>query len=307
MGVKLQRFKPGGLGGDEDKMELSPLLLETGGRAGRMAAMRFRIVFIMVSLALAGLFPASSALFGIGRETGSQPGQNTGTAMNYDSIIGFCTEAIQRDPNNAKNYFNRGTIYMLKDEADPAIADFSDAIRLDPQNAKYYYYRGSAHGTKGEKANNPAEYDLAIADFSQAITYDARDAQAYYGRGATYAERYEYEKAIADYGQAIQLDPGNEEAYNNYAWVLATCPKPGLRDGKKAVEYATRACELSQWKECASLDTLAAAYAEAGDFDNAVKWENQCLQAPNLTDAIATDAKTRLALYQSHKPYHESK
>jgi tetratricopeptide (TPR) repeat protein len=75
-------------------------------------------------------------------------------------------------------------------------------------------------------------------------------------RGMGYRVKKEYDKAIEDFSQTIRLDPKNATAYNNLAWLLATCPKDGVRDGKKAIEYATKACELSQWQNAANLGTL---------------------------------------------------
>ncbi len=76
---------------------------------------------------------------------------------------------------------------------------------------------------------------------------------------------------------------------------------------KKAIEYAKRACELTNWENAGNIDTLAAAYAEAGDFDSAVKWETQYLTSLSLSPSDASDGQARLALYQAHKPYHEDK
>ena len=80
-----------------------------------------------------------------------------------------------------------------------------------------------------------------------------------------------------------------------------------FRNGKKAVEYATKACELSKWKRPNSFDPLAAAYAEAGDFKQAIKWETKYLETPNFSEKDTTDGKSRLALYLAHKPYHAEK
>jgi hypothetical protein len=77
-----------------------------------------------------------------------------------------------------------------------------------------------------------------------------------------------------------------------------------FRNGKKAVEYAIKACELSEWKDPNMMDTLGAAYAEAGDFNQAIKWETKYLETPDLSEKETTDGKSRLALYQAHKPYH---
>lgn len=87
---------------------------------------------------------------------------------------------------------------------------------------------------------------------------------------------------------------------------LAVCPDPNVRNGAKAVEYAKRACELSEWKIPVYFDTLASAYAEAGDFGNAVRWENKSL-ASNASYATLERMGLRLSLYEQKMPYHEEK
>ena len=112
---------------------------------------------------------------------------------------------------------------------------------------------------------------------------------------------------IADYEQAIGLNPQYAIAYRNLASLLATCPQAGFRDGKKAVAAATKACELSGWKDPGSVDILAAADAEAGDFADAVKWEIQFSATPGLSASEAEAAQNCLELYQDHKPFHFAK
>ena len=92
------------------------------------------------------------------------------------------------------------------------------------------------------------EYEKAIADFDAAIQKKPGWALAYYNRGYSWSCTGNYEKSIADYNEAIRIDPGLSDAYNGLAWILATCPDPKHRDGKKAVELATKACELTEWK-----------------------------------------------------------
>ena len=86
--------------------------------------------------------------------------------------------------------------------------------------------------------------------------------------------------------------------------IMASCPVAKYRDGKKAVEIATHACELTQWKRSDFLDTLAAAYAEAGDFNAAIKWETKAIET--MTDERTREpSRARLILYEAGKPYHE--
>lgn len=83
--------------------------------------------------------------------------------------------------------------------------------------------------------------------------------------------------AIADYYKTIELEPGQASAYENLASLLATSPDPQFRDAMKAIEYARRACELTNWQDPGRLETLAAAHAESGAFEEAMKWRNKAL------------------------------
>jgi tetratricopeptide (TPR) repeat protein len=170
---------------------------------------------------------------------------------------------------------------------------------MDPKAAPYYIARGEAFGQKNQ-------LDRSIADFNQAITLDPTNASVFADRALAQAKLGAYGNAIADCENAIKLNGALGEAYNNLAWILATCPNSKYRDGKKALAAATEACKLSDWKVATSLDTFAAAAAQAGDFDAAVKWEQIAIAAPGLSASDIADAKKRLALFQAHKTYQET-
>ena len=93
------------------------------------------------------------------------------------------------------------------------------------------------------------------------------------GQGRHWADRGRYSRALASYEEALRLDPENSDALNELAWLLATCPDAGIRDGRRAVELASRACRLDFGISAACVDTLAAAHAEAGDFESAAESE----------------------------------
>jgi tetratricopeptide (TPR) repeat protein len=180
-----------------------------------------------------------------------------------EQAIAFFTDSIRANPGDPYGYMMRAVIWREKKELDIALGDYSEAIRLDPTNAYVYNSRGATWYDK-------KEYDKAIADYGEAIRLDPKLAFAYNNRGNAWRDKKEYDRAIADYNEAIRLDPGFAWTYNSRAWLWATCPDAKYRDGKRAIESATEACKLSEWKGAYDIGTLAAASAEAGDFDAAV-------------------------------------
>jgi tetratricopeptide (TPR) repeat protein len=177
-------------------------------------------------------------------------------------------------PWSVRADINQGLVWRKKGEYDKAIASYDAAIRRDPRVPAAYLNRGIAWQFKGD-------LERAIADYNAAIELDPKSAD-----------------------EAIRLDPTYAKAYANRAWLQATCPDATYRDGKQAAASATRACELTGWKDAAILDTLAAACAEAGEFETAVKWQNRALEGAKDTRSL-TEQRARLALYEAKQPYRE--
>jgi tetratricopeptide (TPR) repeat protein len=125
--------------------------------------------------------------------------------------------------------------------------------------------------------------------------------ETFHDEGFFYSDKGQFEKAISAYNKALEIDPNYAPAYNALAWLYATAKEPRFQNGEKAVELALKACELSGWNEPYYLDTLAAAYARKGDFNNAVKWQEKALASPKLKDDAV--AQLRLDFYRERKPW----
>ena len=212
----------------------------------------------------------------------------------YDEAISDFTKALEINPKFAGAHHNRGLTYGRKGQYDEAISDFTKALEINPKFAEAHYYRGFTYFKKGQ-------YDEAISDFNKAIDIDPKDAVAYAFRGDAYQEKARYKEAMSDYSKAIEIDSKHVLAYNSLAWVLSTAKEPLIRNGKKARELAIKACELSSWKNSAFLDTLAAAYAREGDFENAVKWEEKAMESAE--PAQRAGRKERLKCYEQRRPW----
>jgi len=208
--------------------------------------------------------------------------------------IDYFGQAIRIDPKFVLAYYNRGLTLQLLGDEQRAIRDYSEAIRLEPHFADAYASRGIAY-------ENLKQFDQAIKDYSEAIRLAPKVATNYANRASSYGKLGRHPQAIRDYEEAVRLDPRDKETLDAYAWLLATAANPSVRDGKRAVQLAREACELTQWKDANHIDTLAAAYARSGDFVSAVKWQLKALEDPDFPKG--GEARERLALYRAGKAY----
>ena len=207
------------------------------------------------------------------------------------------TTAIELDPRNFLALNNRAIVRTMQRDYDGALADLEQALRLNEDYAEAYNNRGVAWREK-------QEFGKALADYTKAISIDPNFAAAYTNRAYVYKKQKKYELALGDYSRAAFLVPQSHPKLNDLAWMLATCPNESYRDGRRAVEQALRACELSRHRDWNSLDTLAAAYAEIGRFSTALKWARTALDlAPhNRKESI----RAHLSLFEMGKPVRET-
>lgn len=155
--------------------------------------------------------------------------------------------------------------------------------------------------------NRPTQ---AIKIFDQIIKTNQDYWEAYRLRGDTRLGLGDHENAIKDFESALELVPEAEAdrsgILNNLSWVLSTTPNDALRDGKRALEYAIEACKLTDYKAPHILSTLAAAHAEAGEFDQAVEWSQKGVDLARETNATQLQQlESELESYKEKKPWRE--
>jgi tetratricopeptide (TPR) repeat protein len=220
-------------------------------------------------------------------------------AMNkIDQAVSDFDEAIERDQQNSGLYNARGNALRITGKLDRALADFNEIIRRKVQHPAVYTNRGLVWFDKGE-------YDQALADYSQALQLDSKFAPAWEGGGTARQAQGNFLKAVQNFSKAVEADPNFHLARNNLAWVLATCPDSSVRNGKQAIVHATKACELTGYQDAGYLDTLAAAYAEARQFEDASQRVQEAILLAGEKEKAAMNE--RLKLYESRKPFRDRK
>lgn len=218
-----------------------------------------------------------------------------------DRAIADCDQTIRLMPNATGVYFVRGDCRRQKGDYDGAIKDFDIVIQQNPNSPNAYCNRGMCYAAK-------QHYGHAIEDYSEAIRLDPKSELGYIGyfdRGNAYRATRKYEQAISDYRTAIRLNPTHGPLYEPLARLLATCKQEDVRDGKAAIELAKKSCELTAYKDMICIEVLAAAYAEVGQFDEAIKWQKRVLEDAAYEKAHGDDVRDRLRLYEQGQPYRE--
>jgi tetratricopeptide (TPR) repeat protein len=247
-----------------------------------------------------------------------------------DQAIADFTRAIELDASDSGPYYNRGNAHAERGGTAAAITDYTEVLKLEAGHAGALNNRGNAHRRLGEIDKALADFTAAIAadaefplpycnraslrclrgdfagaleDYTAALRLNPTDLATYHSRGRVHAALGNYEQAIADNLEALKLRPGEPRTCNNLAWLWATCPRPELRDAPRALETIRAACAAVGEEDAGYLDTLAAAHAACGQFEEAVRWQRRAMElAP---EQERPDYEPRLRLYEAGQRYVE--
>jgi len=183
-----------------------------------------------------------------------------------------------------------------------AESHFRRVLELDPNDA-------DAMNNLGMILLRRGEVEAAIPFFRQAVRVQPDGAVARCNLGDALSRQGEFAKAITQWREAIRVRPNYALAVDHLAWTLATCSDASLRNGTAAIELVQRAVRLTRGQEAAPLDTLAAAYAETGQFADAAEMARRAYDralAQNKKD-LANAIQARRKLYEAQMPYREDR
>lgn len=179
-----------------------------------------------------------------------------------------------------------------------AIADMESLLERDATNVSWRLQLASYY----LQDKRPRK---AVEIFTKLLDEDESNWLARQARGDAFLSVGEHAEAIEDFETALKQRPDDEELLNNLAWVLATSPEDKLRDGRRAVELAKQACELTEYQQAHILSTLAAAYAESGDFAAARKWSKKAVERGAKQQELDEQLKREGQSYKHKKPWRE--
>lgn len=211
-------------------------------------------------------------------------GINRAEMGHIEQALRDCDQALRLEPRNALALALRADVYRLGDRFSEALRDADRAIALQPRLPRAYQVKGRVY----EETKN---YRSAVSQFNKVIKLAPTWQNGYTARGYSYAAMGDYRAALQDFRRAQRLAPKSPVVLNDLAWFYATCPDARWRDGKLAIKEATNACTITGWRDPDCLDTLAAALAETGQFDQAIRREQE---------AIKLSAKQSRASYEHH-------
>jgi tetratricopeptide (TPR) repeat protein len=209
-------------------------------------------------------------------------------------------KAVKVKPDYGEGHYHLGNALARRGRLDEAIRQFRQTLELHPDDAK-------AHNDLGAALQLQGQLDQAIAHFQRAVEIEPGNLNGRNNLGKALASRKQFDAAILQFRRVLDIKADDADAQNNLAWLRATAPKASLRNGAAAVEHAQRANGLCGGRRPDVLLTLAAAYAEAGRFAEALPAACKALELARQQNnqALADALRVQIALYKAGKPFRQ--
>jgi protein O-mannosyl-transferase len=229
---------------------------------------------------------------------------NLGTALlgkgQVDEAIVYCDKAVRMQPNDPDAQVALANALLQKRRIDDAIVHYQKAVAIRPDYFLARYGLGHALLERGK-------LDAAIEHSRAALLIQPNNADCHTVLAIALDEKGQSGEAIKHYEKALQISPQSVSALNNLAWLLATGSNGSLRNGARAIQLAKQADQLSGGTNALVLRTLAAAYAEAGQFGKAIESARTAMELGRSQgdDSLATELQQQIALYELGLPYRE--
>lgn len=236
---------------------------------------------------------------------------NLGNALSdsgkVDEAIIEHAKALKLRPDSAEVYSDLANALLQNGQIEEAIADYKKSLAIDPRDQVTHYNLGNV------LLHQTGQLDEAIHHLEQCVEIEQslkrpENVYAYYDLGVALYKKGRFQESVAHYEKALQIQPQFTAAQSNLAWALATCPEASVRNGLRAVELAQESNRITGDRNPVTLRTLAAAYAEAGRFPEAIETAQRALEMATVqSDAGLVEAlQVQVALYQAGKPFRET-
>ena len=268
-------------------------------------------------------------------------GQIYALRSEFDKALEVLDKAFELDPANLSVLLMRASVHQELDQIDLALADVKRALEnpgMNPETRsrvkKFQAILLAGSDNLGAAIDvlkelqkdspedisvilqlgtfysSEEEHEKAVEMYGKVLEKEPDNKVALRLRGDAYLSLGKHPEAIADLQKAAELMPDDSGTLNNLAWVLCTSPTDELRDPKRAIELATKACELTEYKAAHILSTLAAAYADSGDMESALKWSRKAVELAEADDEegdpeILGHLQEELKSYEQGKPWRE--